>query len=138
MIKVLPYTKELLANFVYNGVDINIKGSYIIPVVEFYAKLGECYVGVVDNRVLMVGGVYPLWKDWGGCFLFLNKEGFQYKLSVFKIIKSYIEILVKKYGIKTLTVECIDGVMKAHRLIEHLGFQKNKEIKMMFYTKKEV
>jgi hypothetical protein len=134
-IDILPFKKELLKNWKYDGTDKEISGSEIAHVIEYYAELGECYIGAVDGKVLGVGGAYPLWQDAGGCFLFLNKEAKNYKKSIFKALLKYMNILVKKYGIKTLTVECIDDSLEAHRLIRHLGFTKNKEIKMALYTK---
>ena len=92
---------------------------------------------LVNDKVLGVGGVFPVWRGAGGCFLFLNKEARKYKKSVFKALLENMNELVRKYEIKNLTVECIDGVFEAHRLIEHLGFKKIKEIKMARYIRGE-
>ena len=135
MIEILPFDKELLKNFVYNGVEREITGEQILPIIEFYANLGTVYIGVIDGKVLGVGGVYPLWKNAGSAFLFLNKEAINYKKSIFKVLVQYTNELIKKYEIKTLMVECIDNI-QARTLITHLGFIKNKEIKMAMYVKR--
>jgi len=134
-IDILPFSKERLEGFTYNGVDKEISGVEIAPIVEYYAKLGTCYIGRVDGKILGVGGMYPLWKDTGGCFLFLNKEAVNYKVAVFKVLLKYINMLIKKYNLKTLIVECLYESMEANRLISHLGFKKIKEIKLALYTK---
>lgn len=137
MLNVLPYKKELLSSFVYDGIESQITTSQIVSMVEFYAKLGKVYVGFVENKVIGVGGVYPLWEKSGGCFLFLNHIAKDYKLSVFKTLLKYMNILIKKFGIKTLIVECMDNSLKANNLINHLGFQKNREFKMNMYSRQE-
>lgn len=134
MIEVVPYKRELLANFVYNGIDKEISGEQIIPIVEFYAGIGEVYVGIADGNVLGVGGIYPLWKNAGSAFLFLNKQAEFYKVSIFKALVHHMNALITKYEIKTLMVECLDNI-KAQTLITHLGFVKNREFKMAMYLK---
>lgn len=135
MLEILPFDKNLISDWKYNGTEREFSGEQIIPIVEFYAKLGSCYIGLIDNKVLGIAGVYPLWSSAGGCFLFLNKEAQNYKKSVFKTLLEYMNMLIKQYKIKTLIVECLDDSLQAKNLITHLGFKRNKEIKMASYTK---
>lgn len=137
MLKILPYSKELLASFIYDGVEKEISGEQIMPIAEYYAQNGSVYVGLIEEKIIGIGGVYPLWKNTGGCFLFLNKEARKYKKSVFKILLEYMNMLIKQYQIKTLIVECLDDSLEAHRLIRHLGFLKSREIKMAFYIRNQ-
>lgn len=134
---IVPFRKELLLGFEYDGVEKDVSGIDITDIVGFYASLGKAFAGVVGNRVVGFGGVYPLWKDWGSCWLFLNKESVNYKVAIFKSIVSKLDELVNHYGIKVLSMECMDESMEANRLITHLGFVKNKEIKMALYGRKQ-
>lgn len=135
MLKIIRFDRKLLKTFKYNGVEREITGEEILPVVEFYDKLGTVYMGLADDKVIGVGGMFPLWSNSGGCFLFLNKEAQRYKKSVFKCLLEYMRMLIKEYNIKTLSVECMDGVLSAHRLITHLGFFKDCDVKMSRYSK---
>lgn len=137
MLSILPYKKELLEGFIYDGIESNLTGKDIGEMVEFYAELGKCFMGIVDNKVIGIGGIYPLWHGAGSVFLFMNKEAEKYKVSIFKALLSHIPILVKEYEIKTLIVNCLSDSLKANNLITHLGFIKNKEIKMAMYIKRE-
>lgn len=134
-ISVVPYDRELLKNFVYDGIESKVLGSQIIPMMEFYAKLGPVFVGLTDDKVIGIGGLYSLWNNAASCFLFLNKEVEQYKKSVFKILLEFMAGLIKKYNIKSLIVECVDDNVKAHSLIGHLGFKKDKTIKIAWYSR---
>jgi len=134
-IKIIPYNREILTSFRYNGLEKELSGEDIIPIIDFYSGLGSIYMGLIDGKVIGLGGVYPLWENSGGCFLFLNEEARNYKKSVFKTLREYMAMLIKKYQIKNLVIECVDGKEEAHRLIEHLGFKKDKNIKMARYIK---
>lgn len=133
--EILPYKKELLKDFEYDGVEQEISGPIVNETVDFYAMMGTAYVGVFEGRTIGVGGVYPLWSNAGGCFLFLNKEAKEHKGDVYKAILKYMHELVCNYRISILMIECLDSSDEAKRLINHLGFVKNKDFKMSLYTK---
>ncbi len=135
MIEIVPYRRELLRDFIYNGIEKDFHGGEILPIVEFYTGLGECYVGLVDGKVIGLGGVYPLWENAGSAFLFLNKEAHSHKKSVFKAVLKYMDMLIKKYEIKTFFVECKADSLQANSLITHLGFIHNRLISTAVYTK---
>lgn len=135
MVKIHRYSKIWLKDFKYNGVEKELSGADIMPIVEYYNKIGAVYVSTVGGKTIGIGGVYPLWTGAGGCFLFLNKEASKYKKSLFKVFKGYIDVLIKEYGIKTLMVDCLNDKIKAKTLINHLGFKKTNEVKMAFYSK---
>uniref|UniRef100_A0A6M3K8Z4 N-acetyltransferase domain-containing protein n=1 Tax=viral metagenome TaxID=1070528 RepID=A0A6M3K8Z4_9ZZZZ len=134
--KIVEFKKELLTNWVYNGLEKDILGSDILPMAEFYSNLGGVYIGLVDERVIGLGGIFKLWQGIGGCFLFLNKEAQGYKKSVFKAIKEYLADLIEKYDIKILSAECMDGINEAENLIKHLGFTKERELKIHRYIRR--
>ena len=137
MLKIVEFDRKLLENFVYDGIEQDVLGKDILPIAEFYNTLGTVYLGVADGKVIGLGGVFPLWPSTGGCFLFLNKEVKGYTKSAFKSILEYMDILIRKYNIKTLSVECLQGVPEAASLIEHLGFTKTQEIKIDRYARGE-
>jgi RimJ/RimL family protein N-acetyltransferase len=135
--QILPFDRKLLENFEYNGVEKEISGNQIIPIIEYYASLGKCYIGFIENKVIGVAGIYPLWTGSGGAFLFLNREAHNHKIEIFKILLQYMHELINEYGIKTLIVSCLDDSLEAHNLIKHLGFIKGRETKMAIYIKQE-
>ena len=135
MVEIREFDIKLLEDFIYDGVDVKVSGTYVNKIIEYYASLGDAYIGIVDNKIIGVGGIYPLWEDFGGAWLFLNKEAVRYKVSVFKSIFENINNLIKKYQIKTLIVNCADDILQARTLITHLGFLKIQDIKMGLYFK---
>lgn len=132
----VPFNKDLLYDFVYDGIEKDISGSDIKDIAEYYSTLGYSFIGYAGGKVIGVGGVFPLWKSWGSAWLFLNKEAKNHKVSVFKTIVNKVNELVKAYNIEILTIQCLDESMEAHRLLNHLGFTKSREVKMSLYWRK--
>jgi len=135
-LSVIPFRKDLLENFVYDGVESDISGHDIKDIAEYYSTLGLSFIGHIDGKVIGVGGVFPLWKSWGSCWLFVNKEAKNHKVCVFRSILTKMRELVRAYNIEILTVQCVDDSLEAHRLLDHLGFTKSKEFKMALYGRK--
>jgi hypothetical protein len=135
ILKVVPFDKNLLLNWKYDGIEKEFAGEHILPIVEFYAKMGNCYIGMVGDKVLGVAGMYPLWENAGSCFLLINKEASHYKKSIFKYLLDYTKRLIEQYKIKNLILECQSESFEATNLIVHLGFRKVTETKMMVYTR---
>jgi len=135
-INLVAFDKSLLKDFVYNGIEKDLCGEDIKEIAGYYSTLGYSFIGYIDDKVIGVGGVYPLWGQWGSCWLFLNKEARDHKVSVFKTIVEKMNELIKAYNIEILTVQCIDESMEAHRLLGHLGFIKSREVRMALYGRK--
>jgi len=135
MIDVLPYNQGMLDHFSYDGVDNEYSGPKVAPIVDYYARQGKSFVGMIDGRIIGVGGAYPLWNGFGGCYLFLNKEAKKYKIEIFRLITNHMVALIDIYNIKTMIVECLDDSLDANRLLNHLGFIKHKVIRMSLYSK---
>jgi hypothetical protein len=136
MIEIIPYNKDFVNSFVYDGIEKEILGSQIKDMLEFYNRMGSVFMGIVDCKVIGVGGIYPLWGQTGSAFLMLNKKCKEHKKEVFKILLEKMNELIKFYDIKTLTVDCANDILEAKTLISHLGFVKTQETKMSTYTRK--
>lgn len=135
-LEVVPFDKELLKDFVYDGAERKLFLPGQIPAMtEFYSRLGKVYIARIDGKVIGVGGLYPLWEGAGSVWLFLNAVAKQHKVSVFKAIIKIIKDLMNEYQVKTLIVECISDSPEANNLVQHLGFVKNREVKMALYFK---
>ena len=136
MIEIIPFDRRKLEDFIYDGVENGLSGGRIIEIADYYNSLGTAYIGKIGERIIGVGGVYPLWNDWGTAWLFLNKDAKYHPYGVLKGILERMNELIKLYDIKILGVQCLDDSLEANKLLNHLGFVKNKSIKMALYGKK--
>lgn len=134
-LKIIPFRKDIVLDFNYDGVEKDLAQINVADIAEFYASLGTAFVGLIDDRVIGLGGVYPLWKNWGAAWLFLNKEASNHTICIFKCIVNRMDELIKKYDISILSVQCMDNSIEANRLLSHLGFFKDNEIKMATYKR---
>ena len=83
-----------------------------------------------------VGGIYPLWGNTISCWLFVNKEIKDQKVSFFRTILEKMDEGVKKYKAEKIIVDCVNGIFEATSLITHLGFERFREIKMVQYVRR--
>lgn len=135
-INVVPYSKKLLEGFSYDGAEVTLSGNQIIPIIDWYASLGTAHVIEINDKAIGAGGCYPLWNNSVSFWLFLNKEAQAYKISIFKEILSYMDDMIKKYEAKAILVNCVEGNLKAEKLIKLLGFYRDKDITMRTYIKR--
>lgn len=135
-LKVIPFNEALIKGFKYDGIEREFTGEDILPALRFYNLSGAVYMVLAEGKVITIGGVYPMWGGNGGCFLFVNKEATLYKKQLFKVLREYMSALIRRYGLTNLMTDCIDNI-KAHTLLEHLGFKKTIDTKMSHYVKVE-
>ena len=140
--EIIPFDKEKLKDFTYDGIESKVSGEMsgemIVDIAQFYSSLGRGYIGLIDGEVIGIGGVHPLWKDWGSAWLFLNKEAKNHVNGVFKGMLAKMNELIKLYNIEILSVQCLDNSLEANKLLNHLGFVKSREFKMALYGRKVI
>jgi len=136
MIEIIPFDVEKIKDFKYDGVESDISGDDIIKIAEFYSSLGKGYVGVIGDHIIGMGGVFKMWDEWGSAWLFLNKDAKNHAYGIFKGILEKMNELVKLYDIKILQVQCLDDSLEANKLLSHLGFVKNREVRMALYGRR--
>lgn len=125
MIEVIPFDEKYLDQFEYNGVEKKLTaGINIKEVIKTYAEIGDAFIGIADNKIIGIGGIYKLWGDVGQAWLFLNQEARAYKKSTMKALKEYTQALILKNYYKQVQILCLEDSFEATNLAEHLGFKK--------------
>lgn len=132
---ILAYDKEIFSGFVYEGIEKEYTGPDVRAMVDYYSTFGDCWMGMIDGKIVGAGGVYPLWDGAGSAWLFINPSAAIHKVSLFKGMLEKLNEGIKKYGIRLMFVNCVDNLLQANTLITHLGFTKSHETKMAMYVK---
>lgn len=123
MVKIIPFEEIYLADFHYNGVEQKYAKDYNIKeIIRNYASLGNSYLLFIDEKIVVVGGIYPILKDTGCAWLFINQEASNYRMTIFKAIKKYMQDIISKYNFKKVQIACLRESEEANRLAIHLGF----------------
>jgi len=125
MITIIEFDEQYLDSFEYNGVEkemLENSGVDIKALIKGYAKNGECWMGLADNKVIGIGGIYPLWEGVAQAWVFLNKEIKQYLRDILNALKTHLEKAIQKY--RRIQIVCLQASPEANNLAKHLGFKK--------------
>lgn len=81
-------------------------------------------VAIEENGVcLAIGGIQGINTVTAWCWLDMSDEAGKHVVIVYRIIKTWLDEMVEKMGIKRLQcyVEC--DFEEGHRMVKHLGFE---------------
>jgi GNAT superfamily N-acetyltransferase len=126
MIKVVPYKKELLAGWYYNGAECPMfdgPGEVLARIDEFATK-GRAFIGYLeDGSIVGVAGIF-LENAWGGAYSwsFINQEG--QKLGAIKAILEFEKELVAEMGIKRLQTLCSEACQATSLWMKALQYER--------------
>ena len=133
-IKVIPFDEKFLVDFEYTGVEaFYTNGHNIKDIAVAYSKLGDAYMCLIDDKLVAMGGIYPVWLDPGQAWLFLNRQARCYLKPVWVAIKNHFEAISRRKAYKHITIVCLKDSREARCLVEHLNF--NVKAEMLLYSK---
>ena len=131
---ILPFQEIRLQDFKYDGIESDyFAGLDIKDIARQYAKMGDAFMGLADDEVIGLGGIYPVTQEIAQAWLFLNQSARQYKGAIFREIKSHLDKIIAFKGYKKVQILCLQNSFEAINLSEHLGFHKLAD--MVLYTK---
>ncbi len=137
MFKTIPFEEHYLTGFIYDGVEKDVLAEYdIIELAKAYSLTGDAFMGLIDDKLMGMGGIYPVFGGIGQAWIFLNQITQEHKKTVFKEIIRYMEHIISKSRFKEIQISCIKNSEEANRLAEHLGFVKKTELIM--YTRRNL
>ena len=89
---------------------------------------------LIDERLIAMGGVYPVVPGIGQAWLFANKEAREYKGAFFREVKAHLEKMIIKLELKQVNMMCLKDSFEAINLGEHLGFVKKMDFTLYSKT----
>ena len=130
MVNIAEFNEKYLENWIYDGAELSLtKGYDIKNLAKLYARLGDAFMGFIDNKLVGIGGIYPIVPGMGQAWLFLNKLP-DHIAYAFVSIKEYLKLIAKKNNYKKVQIYCVKGNPKITNLAEHLGFKKVTELSL--------
>jgi RimJ/RimL family protein N-acetyltransferase len=84
---------------------------------------GQAKTGLVNGKIIGVGGVIEHWKGMGECWIILSKNVLEHKVEAAICIKRIVEQFIKDLELFRLECSCRADFEKARDMIEFLGFQ---------------
>ncbi|MCM8784561.1 MAG: hypothetical protein NC818_07370, partial [Candidatus Omnitrophica bacterium] len=105
----------------FDGIN---SGEFIKLKLNLYSRLGEVFLGIVDNKMIGAGGIYKVGSNTGCVWIILSKQANKHLKELIKIIKEKFEEMKFKY--RHLEAFCVDNI-KTTKFLEILGFKRKKE-----------
>jgi hypothetical protein len=87
---------------------------------------GPAFTGLYDGKPICAGGILLRKGNSGRPWLLFTKEAAAHKKTVLRSLKKILDILVETNGLKKLFTELRIGLPESQRLLEHLGFKKQR------------
>jgi hypothetical protein len=138
-LKLIKFDEKYLENFEYDGIEktllTNCKQS-IKEEIKKSASLGEAWMGLVNDRVIGLGGFIQLWEGVAHCWLYLNREIVNYKRDLVLILKELIKQAMEKYH--RIQAMCLANSFEANNLIKFLGFKEEGLLRQHTPTKEDM
>jgi len=85
--------------------------------------VGHCKAGLIDGKIVGVGGVVVYWEGMGECWIILSKDVLEHKVEAAICIKRMVDQLIKDLELFRIECSCRADFGKARDLIEFLGFK---------------
>lgn len=134
IIEIIPFQEIRLQSFVYNGVEKDYATKLDVKsLATSYAKMGISFMGIVDDRLIGMGGVYQVLPGIGQAWLFVNREVQKYRGAFFREVKAHLDKIIAKMEYKQVNMMCVKDSFEANNLAEHLDFKKKMDFTL--YTK---
>lgn len=129
---IIPFDEKYLVDWIYDGEELPLTQGYDLKKLAVaYGQIGECYMGLDGEKLVGIGGVYPVLPGIGQAFLFLNKTPLI--KNVFKAMKQGLAEAIRKTNYKKIQIYCIKNNPKITNLAIHLNFEKITDLSLYEY-----
>ena len=124
--KIIPYQKshgdEIYA-FGMNDKLMEIDASYTENRLDT-AIIGLSYTLLVDNNIILSGGIIPIWDGVAEGWVMSSKRVFDYKIKAASSVKKRLDYLCQNNKVRRLQTSVREDFLTGVRFAEWLGLQK--------------
>jgi len=124
--KIIPYQKshgdEIYA-FGMNDKLMEIDASYTENRLDT-AIIGLSYTLLVDNNIILSGGIIPIWDGVAEGWVMSSKRVFDYKIKAASSVKKRLDYLCQNNKVRRLQTSVKEDFLTGVRFAEWLGLQK--------------
>ena len=89
----------------------------------FLKEIGMSFTGVVNNKPIAAGGIFPLWDNVAEGWVLATNEIHRYPITLAKVIKQRTEMMCLNNKIKRLQTSVKEDSKLAIRVAEWLGLK---------------
>jgi hypothetical protein len=93
--------------------------------VKYYPQMKpqeSSYTGLINDRIIGVGGVINFWEGVGELWLILTKDVLDCRVEAYKCIKEMARLLIDENKLLRAQAHVRTDLFQANKMVEHLGF----------------
>lgn len=83
---------------------------------------GVAFTGLLNGKIICVAGLKLKRQGIGHIWSMFSKDTLKFKITVFRGIKTMLDCVIKNFEIHKIQSESRKGFDQSQRLLEHLGF----------------
>lgn len=83
---------------------------------------GVAFTGLLNGQIICIAGIQIKRQGVGHIWSMFSKETLKLKITVFRSIKIMLDCVIKNFEIHKIQSESRKGFEQSQRLLEHLGF----------------
>ena len=137
MLKVIDYEEKYVEQFSYEGIETELlKSMDIKKMIKDYAKIGNCWIALNDNKPITFAGIYLVHPGVSQGWILMNQRCSKHIKQITREVRKHIKDYMIKNTVHRLQTLAVSGNYKISRFLELLGFKKESTLKL-FTSKKE-
>ena len=117
--------KELAKDAIDEAVKLADEET-LLKYAKYHKDNGSAFTGLLNGKVVCAAGLHRRRGGSSHLWSVFAKSAIVHKKMVFKSIKLMMDCVINSNGIKKIITESRKGFPQSQRLIEHLGFEKQR------------
>jgi hypothetical protein len=117
--------KELAKNAIDKSIT-NVDDETLLKYARYHKDNGSAFTGLLNDRVVCAAGIHNRRANSGHLWSIFTKSAMIHKKTVFKSLKLMLDAVIKSNELKKIITESRKSFAESQRLIEHLGFEKQR------------
>ncbi len=93
-----------------------------LKMVDFRYDLIDGYTALVDDKIIMVGGIMPIWEGVGEAWAFITEDAKNNLIKSYRCVRDMFNKLIEEKQWRRVTASCLSDFRQGQNMLEHLGF----------------
>jgi len=124
-----PFEIDDIKEIAKNAIDESVKMAdekTLLKYAKYHKDNGSAFTGLLNDKIICAAGLHRRRAGSSHLWSIFTKSAIIHKKTVFKSIKLMMDCVVEAGEIKKVITESRIGFSQSQRLIEHLGFERQR------------
>ena len=89
----------------------------------FNYSLIDGYTALVNDKIIMVGGILPIWEGVGEAWAFITHDAKDNLIESYRCIRDMFDTMIKEKHLRRVQASALADFSQGQNMLEHLGFE---------------